>query len=281
MSIRSEVDAELSRRGIYGDPLTIGENLLICYRIIIFTIFILNITVWSPGMIVLFLCQRIFIDKTTLLLIIKMGLGMSFVNAILAYAYAGNGYLKWDSFQRIFQPDALNWISGVQNWWHLNLYFSIILWLLAICFALLQLIISHFASSTKEYGYGLLNIPALLTGMKPNRYLTFLQDGILGAFVLHVVGQKQFDFVGKTSIFCFAAIVMFWIVFSAFTLDVSRWETYSRKNIAKGEKILTENTRILNEETRILSEETRIRDDKFERYIDGELERQRKERGEE
>lgn len=274
MSIRSEVDAELSRRGIYGDPLTIGENLLICYRIIIFTIFILNITVWSPGMIVLFLCQRIFIDKTTLLLIIKMGLGMSFVNAILAYAYAGNGYLKWDSFQRIFQPDALNWISGVQNWWHLNLYFSIILWLLAICFALLQLIISHFASSTKEYGYGLLNIPALLTGMKPNRYLTFLQDGILGAFVLHVVGQKQFDFVGKTSIFCFAAIVMFWIVFSAFTLDVSRWETYSRKNIAKGEKILTENTRIL-------SEETRIRDDKFERYIDGELERQRKERGEE
>ncbi len=281
MSIRSEVDAELSRRGIYGDPLTIGENLLICYQIIIFTVFILNITVWSPGMIVLFLCQRIFIDKTTLLLIIKMGLGMSFVNAILAYAYAGNGYLKWDSFQRIFQPDALNWISGVQNWWHLNLYFSIILWLLAICFGLLQLIISHFASSTKQYGYGLLNIPALLTGMMPSPYLTFLQDGILGAFVLHVVGQKQFDFVGKTSIFCFAAIVMFWVIFSAATLDISRWETYSRKNITKGEKILDENARILNEETRILSEEKRIRDEKFERYIDGELERQRKERGEE
>ena len=225
--------SELRSRGIYGHSLTFGENVLACWQIIIFTLFALNITVWSPGMIVLFLCQRTFIDKRTLLLIISMGLGMSFVNAILAYAYAGNGYLKWDSFQRIFQPDAFNWISGVQDWWHLNLYFSIILWLLAIGFALLQLIISHFAPSTKEYGYGLLTAPALFTRMNPSSYLTFLQDGILGAFVLHIVRQKQFDFIGKTSIFCFAAIVMFWIVFSALTLDMCRWESYSDKNMEK------------------------------------------------
>jgi hypothetical protein len=236
MSIRSEVDAELNRRGIYGDSSTAGEALLICWKIIMFTLFALNITVWSPGMIVLFLCQRTFIDEATLLIIIGMGLGMSFVNAILTYAYVGNGYVKWDSFQHIFQPDAFNWISQVQDWWHLNLYFSIILWLLAIGFALLQLIVSHFAPTTKQYGYGLLNIPALFTGMKPSSYLTFLQDGILGAFVFHIVRQKQFDFIGKTSMFCFAAIIMFWIIFSAFTLDPSRWESYSDKNTAKRER---------------------------------------------
>jgi hypothetical protein len=221
---------------VYGYGLTFGEEILACWQIIAFTPFVLNIAVWSPGMIILFLCQRTFIDKATLLMIIGIGLVMSFVNAILTYAYVGNGYVKWDSFHHLLQPDALNWISGVQDWWHQNLYFSIVLWSLAIVFALLQLIVTYFAPTTKQYGYGLLNIPALFTGMKPSPYLTFLQDGILGAFVFHVVRQKQFDFIGKTSMFCFAAIVMFWIIFSAFTLDISRWESYSNKNIAKQEK---------------------------------------------
>jgi hypothetical protein len=254
MSIRSEVDREL-RGGviyIYKYRLTFKEDILLCWQTIAFTLFALNITVWSPGMIVLFLCQRTFIDKRILLLIIKMGIGMSFVNAILAYAYVGNGYIRWDSFQHLLQPDALNWISGVKDWWHQNMYFSIILWSIAIGFAALQLIISHFAPSTKEYGYGLLNIPALFTGIKPSPYLTFLQDGILGAFVFHIVGQKQFDFAGKTSMFCFAAIVMFWIVFSAFTLDISRWELYSDKNV---EKLTKKREELKMEADRILEED--------------------------
>jgi hypothetical protein len=111
MSIRSEVDREL-RGGviyIYKYRFTFKEDILFCWQMIAFTLFALNITVWSPGMIVLFLCQRTFIDKRILLLIIKMGIGMSFVNAILAYAYVGNGYIRWDSFQHLLQPDALNW----------------------------------------------------------------------------------------------------------------------------------------------------------------------------
>jgi hypothetical protein len=236
MSIRSEVDAELRSRGIYGHSLTAGEELLYSWQIITFAVFALNITVWSPGMMLLFLWQRIFIDKGTLFAIIFAGSGMSVVNAFLAYMYAGNGWIKWDSFQHIFQPDALNWISGVQNWWYQNLYFSILLWSLVIVFALLQLIISHFAPNTKKYGYGLLNFPSLLLKINPSHYLTLLQDGALGAFVIHVMMQKQFDFVGKTSIFCFASIVMFWLMFSAFSVDISRWESYSRKNTEKLER---------------------------------------------
>ena len=236
MSVRSEVERELNRRGIYGSSSTPGENLIYSWQIITFTLFALNITVWSPGAIVLFLCQRTLIDKVTLIAIIYAGLTMSVINALLTYMYAGNGWIKWESFQHVFQPDALNWISGVQNWWHQNLYFSILLWSLAIGFALLQLIISHFAPTTNKYGYGLLNFPSLFLRMNPTHYLTLLQDGILGAFVVHIIMQKQFDFVGKTLIFCLAAIIMFWIIFSAFTLDPHRWESYSQKNIDKLEQ---------------------------------------------
>jgi hypothetical protein len=236
MSVRSEVEYELNRRGIYGHSSTAGETLLTSWKIIMFALFALNITVWSPGMIVLFLCQRTLINKGTLLAIIYMGLIMSFVNAFLAYMYAGNGWIRWDSFQHVFKPDALNWISGVQNWWYQNLYFSILLWSLAIGLTILQLIISYFAPNTKEYGYGLLSLFCLFTRNNPSGYLTSLQDGVLAGFVAHIIVQKQFDLIGKTSIFCLASTIMFWIIFSALSLDESRWETYSVKNTMKLDK---------------------------------------------
>ena len=296
---------------VYGYGLTFGEEILACWQIIWFTIFALGMTVLSPlspAMVVLFLCQRIFIHEATVFALLSFALVMEFVNFFVAWMYVNNATvqaekdafkhlgenfvahhaIEWSSFQHVFQLDSITWILGVKDWYYQNLYFSVLLWTLVLVLGSLQMVVSHFAPSTKEYGYGLLNFPSLITKMQPSLLFTLLQDGVLGAFAVHFFREKQFDLIGKSSLACFASLVMFWIIFSALTLDISRGEWYSDKNHKKEMAILNEKTRIwneemaiLNEETRILNEQKRKRDEKFERYIDGELERQRREKGEE